>query len=315
MKSLDFEKTIREVEEKIIALHDITSSDEIDVAEELTRLETKLKKQIDLAYKKLTPWQKTQVARHEDRPHTSDYIQNLMTDFVELRGDRCFADDRAIIGGIARFNGRTVMVIGQEKGHDTPSRLEHNFGMAKPEGYRKAVRLMQMAEHFGFPILTFVDTSGAFPGVDGEARGQAETIARAMDTSLGLTVPIISTIIGEGGSGGAVALATANTILMLENSIYSVISPEGCASILWKDAAKAEQAAGALCLTAQDLLRFGLIDEIVPEPVGGAHRHPIETIEEVGKAIDRYLATFDSMPPMIIKKHRQDKFLAMTKPE
>jgi len=315
MKSLDFEKTIREVEEKIIALHDITSSDEIDVAEELTRLETKLKKQIDLAYKKLTPWQKTQVARHEDRPHTSDYIQNLMTDFVELRGDRCFADDRAIIGGIARFNGRTVMVIGQEKGHDTPSRLEHNFGMAKPEGYRKAVRLMQMAEHFGFPILTFVDTSGAFPGVDGEARGQAETIARAMDTSLGLTVPIISTIIGEGGSGGAVALATANTILMLENSIYSVISPEGCASILWKDAAKAEQAAGALCLTAQDLLRFGLIDEIVPEPVGGAHRHPIETIEEVGKTIDRYLATFDSMPPMIIKKHRQDKFLAMTKPE
>lgn len=315
MKSLDFEKTIQEVEEKIIALHDITSTDEIDVAEELRRLETKLKKQIDLAYKKLTPWQKTQVARHEDRPHTSDYIQNLMSDFVELRGDRCFADDRAIIGGIANFNGRTVMVIGQEKGHDTPSRLEHNFGMAKPEGYRKAVRLMKMAEHFGFPILTFVDTAGAFPGVDGESRGQAEAIAHAMDVSLELTVPIISTIIGEGGSGGAVALATANTILMLENSIYSVISPEGCASILWKDAAKAEQAAGALCLTAQDLLRFGLIDEVIPEPVGGAHRHPVETIEEVGKVINRYLDTFDNMPPAIIKKHRQDKFLAMTKPE
>lgn len=313
MKTLDFEKAIREVEEKIEGLRHLTNDDGMNIVEEIKRLETKLQKQMESVYKKLTPWQKTQVARHENRPHAMDYIHGLITDFTELKGDRTFADDEAIIGGIGRFNGRTVMVIGQEKGNDTQSRLKHNFGMAKPEGYRKAIRLMNLAEHFNLPVLTFVDTAGAFPGLEGEERGQAEAIAKAMDVSLGLTVPVVATIIGEGGSGGAIAIATANAILMLEHSIYSVISPEGCASILYKDAAKASTAAETLHLTAQDLLKLKLIDEVVEEPLGGAHRNPEQAIEAVGKTIDRYLSTFDNMPPEIIKKHRQDKFIAMTR--
>ncbi len=313
MKALDFEKNIVEVEEKIDALRHLTDSSELNIADEVKRLEDKLQKQMESTYKKLTPWQKVQVARHESRPQTSDYIDGLIQDFVPLAGDRNFADDKAIIGGIGRFNGRTVMVIGHERGKDTQSRLEHNFGMAKPEGYRKAIRLMKLADHFKMPVLTFVDTAGAFPGMEGEERGQAEAIASAMDASFGLTVPVIATIIGEGGSGGAIAIATGNTVLMLENSIYSVISPEGCASILWKDAKKASTAAETLHLTAADLFKLKVIDEIIEEPLGGAHRHPAETIEAVGKAIDRYLTTFDNMPPEIIKKQRQDKFLAMTR--
>ena len=313
MKTLEFEKNIREVEEKIEGLRHLAPTDEMNIVDEIKRLEAKLKKQMETVYKKLTPWQKTQVARHEDRPHALDYIKTLITDWTPLRGDHCFGDDEAIVGGIGRFNGRTVMVIGQEKGHDTQSRLKHNFGMAKPEGYRKAIRLMQLADHFGIPVLTFVDTAGAFPGLEGEERGQAEAIAKAMDVSLGLTVPIIATVIGEGGSGGAIAIATANTVLMLENAIYSVISPEGCASILWKDSAKAPIAAETLHLTAQDLLKLKVIDEIIEEPLGGAHREPKEAIEAVGRTIDRYLSTFDNMPPEIIKKQRQDKFMGMTR--
>lgn len=313
MKTLEFEKNIREVEEKINALRHLPSTDGMNIADELKRLEAKLQKQIDQTYKNLTPWQKTQVARHENRPHMHDYVKGLIHDFVPLSGDRVYGEDKAIIGGIGCFNERTVMVIGQEKGHDTKSRLEHNFGMAKPEGYRKAIRLMKMADRFKIPVLTFVDTSGAFPGSEGESRGQAEAIAEAMEASFGLTVPIIATVIGEGGSGGAIAIATANTILMLENSVYSVISPEGCASILWKDASKAEKAAETLRLTAQDLLRLKLIDEVIAEPSGGAHRGKKETIAAVGAAIDRYLSTFDNMPPEIIKKHRQDKFMEMTR--
>lgn len=313
MKTLEFEKNIREVEEKIEGLRHLVPSDGMNIVDEIKRLESKLKKQMEAVYKKLTPWQKTQVARHEDRPHALDYIKTLVTDWTPLRGDRCFGDDEAIVGGIGRFNGRTVMVIGQEKGHDTQSRLKHNFGMAKPEGYRKAIRLMQLAEHFGLPVLTFVDTAGAFPGLEGEERGQAEAIAKAMDVSLGLTVPVVATVIGEGGSGGAIAIATANAVLMLENAIYSVISPEGCASILWKDAAKAAVAAETLHLTAQDLLKLKIVDEVIEEPLGGAHRGPKEAIEAVGRTIDRYLSTFDNMPPEIIKKQRQDKFMTMTR--
>ncbi len=313
MTTLDFEKSIQEVEEKINALRHLTSSTEINISDELRRLEEKLVRLTETAYKKLTPWQKVQVARHENRPQTSDYIQGLIQDFVPLRGDRAFGEDRAILGGIGRFNNQTVVILGQERGRDTQSRLEHNFGMAKPEGYRKAIRLMRMAEHFKVPILTFVDTSGAFPGMESEARGQAEAIAQAMNTSFGLSVPIISTIIGEGGSGGAVGIATGNIILMLEHSIYSVISPEGCASILWKDATKAPLAAQTLHLTAQDLYHLKVIDEIIPEHLGGAHRHKEETIQAVGNALARYLGSFDNMPPEIIKKQRQDKFENMTR--
>ena len=313
MQALDFEKTIREVEEKIENLRHMTSTQELNVVDEMHRLETKLKKQIDLAYKKLTPLQKTQVARHEDRPHTSDYIEALITDFVLLCGDRCFGEDAAIIGGLGRFQGRSVMVLGHEKGRDTESRLKHNFGAARPEGYRKVTRLYKMAERFGLPILTFVDTAGAFPGLESEERGQAEAIATAMDTSFDLTVPVIATIIGEGGSGGAIAMATANTVLMLSNSIYSVISPEGCASILWKDASKADKAAMSLCLTAQDLLKLKIIDEEIKEPLGGAHRYPKETIAAVGSAIAKALKTYDTMGGEAIKRARSNKFLQMTR--
>ena len=313
MQALDFEKTIQEVEEKIENLRHMTSTEELNVVDEMHRLETKLKKQIALAYKKLTPLQKTQVARHENRPHTSDYIEALITDFVPLCGDRCFGEDAAIVGGIGRFQGKSVMVLGHEKGYDTESRLKHNFGAARPEGYRKVTRLYKMAERFGLPILTFVDTAGAFPGLESEERGQAEAIATAMDTSFDLTVPLIATIIGEGGSGGAIAMATANTVLMLSNSIYSVISPEGCASILWKDAGKADKAAMSLCLTAQDLLKLKIIDEEIKEPLGGAHRYPKETIAAVGAALAKALKTYETMGGEAIKRARFNKFLQMTR--
>ena len=312
MKTLDFEKTIGEVEERIESLRHLTESNDADIDSELERLQTKLKKHMELAYLHLTPWQKTQVARHEDRPHTVDYIRLLIQDFVELKGDRCFGEDQAIIGGIGRFNGQTVMILGQEKGNDTPTRVQHNFGMAKPEGYRKAVRLMKMAEHFKLPILTFVDTAGAFPGIEGEERGQAIAIAEAMNESFNLTVPMIATVIGEGGSGGAIALASANVVLMLEHSIYSVISPEGCAAILYKDAAKAEQAATNLHLTAQDLLNLGIIDEIIPEPLGGAQRHQKEVISAVGECIQKHLDNLEKLSPEECRASRPNKFLKMT---
>ncbi len=313
MKTLDFEKTIGEVEEKIEALRHLSQPDGIDIDAELTRLQTKLEKHMELAYTNLTAWQKTCVARHENRPHTLDYIRTLIKDFVQLRGDRCFGEDEAIIGGLGRFNGRTVMVLGQEKGRDTPTRVQHNFGMARPEGYRKAIRLMRMANHFQIPVLTFVDTAGAFPGVEGEARGQAQAIAQAMEDSFDLTVPIIATVIGEGGSGGAIAIATANTVMMLEHSIYSVISPEGCAAILYKDSTKAEQAANSLHLTAQDLLDMKIIDEIIPEPFGGAHRHRQEVILSVGNAIEKHLQAYDKMDGDTVRIARQQKFLNMTR--
>ena len=310
---LDFEKNIVEIEAKIEGLKLLAKDEDVDIAHEVNRLQQKLEKQVKQSYANLTPWQKSQVARHPDRPHCLDYVHALIEDFTPLCGDRAFADDEAMIGGIGRFKNISVVVLGQEKGHDLETRMKHNFGMAKPEGYRKAQRLMDMADKFNMPVLAFVDTAGAYPGVEAEARGQAEAIASAMDASFGLTVPVIATIIGEGGSGGAIAIATGNTVLMLDNSIYSVISPEGCASILWKDAKKASTAAETLHLTAADLFKFKVIDEIIEEPLGGAHRHPAETIEAVGKVIDRYLTTFDNMPPEIIKKQRQDKFLAMTR--
>ena len=313
MKALDFEKTIGEVEEKIDALRHLSEPEGIDIEAELTRLQSKLQKHMELAYTHLTAWQKACVARHENRPHTVDYIQALIKDFFELKGDRCFGDDEAIIGGIGRFNGRTVMVLGQEKGYDTQTRVQHNFGMARPEGYRKAIRLMEMAEHFQIPVLTFIDTAGAFPGVEGEERGQAEAIAKAMEVSFDLTVPVIATVIGEGGSGGAIAIATANTVIMLEHSIYSVISPEGCAAILYKDAKKAEQAANSLHLTAQDLHDLKIVDEIVSEPFGGAHRHRQKVIEAVGKSIEKHLQAYDKMDGNTIRIARRQKFMAMTR--
>ena len=313
MKTLDFEKNIKEIEEKINALRTLSQPEGLDIDSELTKLQAKLQKHMEAAYSDLTAWQKANVARHENRPHTVDYIRTLIKDFVQLRGDRCFAEDEAIIGGIGRFNGRTVMIIGQEKGKDTATRVRHNFGMAKPEGYRKAIRLMHMAEHFQIPILTFVDTAGAFPGIEGEERGQAEAIAKAMEESFDLTVPVIATIIGEGGSGGAIAIATANTVMMLEHSIYSVISPEGCAAILYKDASKAEQAANSLRLTAQDLLNLKIIDEIIPEPFGGAHRHRLEVIQAVGKSIEKHLQAYDKMDANTIRIARRQKFLNMTR--
>ena len=306
MYYLDFEENIHEVDEKL-AQPDISDA-------EKKRLQSKLKRLIENAYKRLTPWQKTLVARHENRPHTSDYIRELIKDFTPLSGDRSFAEDSAVIGGLGKFNDQTVMVIGTEKGFDTASRLKHNFGMARPEGYRKVIRLMKLAEQFNFPVLTFIDTAGAFPGVDAEARGQGQAIAACIDASLDLKVPIIATVIGEGGSGGALALAVGNKILMLENAIYSVISPEGCASILWKDFKFAKQATRALKLTAKDLLNLKVIDEIIPEPMGGAHRFPKETIASVGKSIQKALEEFKMLSPDDFISSRQEKFLNMGRP-
>ncbi len=313
MNFLDFEKPIAELEGKIEELRHLSDSDEINIAEEINRLQVKVDRLLRASYGKLTPWQKTQVARHPDRPHASDYIERLVSDFTPLAGDRCFAEDKAILGGLGRFRGQSVMVIGHEKGRDTESRVRHNFGMARPEGYRKARRLMEMADHFSIPVITFVDTAGAYPGVDAEARGQAEAIARSIETCLDIRVPLLSVIIGEGGSGGAIALAAGNTILMLEHSIYSVISPEGCASILWRSGDAAKDAAEALHLTAQDLQRLAVIDDIVPEPLGGAHRNPELAITSVAEHMDRALKSLALVEGGVLRARRRDKFLEMGK--
>jgi acetyl-CoA carboxylase carboxyl transferase subunit alpha len=310
---LDFEKPVAELESKIEELRKMTSPGEINIADEVARLSDKADKQLRAIYAKLTPWQKTQVARHPDRPKAASVIAALITEFLPLAGDRAFADDAAVIGGIGKFRGIPVLVIGTEKGTDTETRIKHNFGMARPEGYRKAHRLMELAGRFGLPILTFVDTSGAFPGIDAEARGQAEAIARGIETCLNAPVPLIASIIGEGGSGGAIALATGNTVLMFEHAIYSVISPEGCASILWRDAAQAPMAAEAMRITAQDLKKLGLIDEIVPEPMGGAQREPGVALAALADAIATALAPLQGMTPEALKARRRDKFLAMGK--
>jgi acetyl-CoA carboxylase carboxyl transferase subunit alpha len=309
---LDFEKPIAELESKVAelkALADEQSS--VPIQEELTRLESKAREALEETYAELSPWQKTQVARHPERPHFRHYVQALVTDFTPLAGDRYFAEDEAIIGGIGRLSGRSVMVIGHEKGSDTEGRIKHNFGMARPEGYRKAVRLMQMADRFSLPVISLVDTAGAYPGIGAEERGQAEAIARSTDCCLGLGVPIVSVIIGEGGSGGAVAIATANRIYMLEHAIYTVASPEAAASILWHDASRAVDAATNMKITAQDLLKFGIIDGIISEPIGGAHRDGAEVVGATGDVIVKTLADYEGLTPDEIRKERREKFLAM----
>ena len=308
---LDFEKPIAELEGKIEELRHLTGSAEINIAEEVSKLQGKIDKLLVQAYSKLTPWQKTQVARHHDRPHALEYVTALIDDFTPLAGDRQFAEDAAVIGGLGRFEGNSVVVLGQEKGSGTEGRLKHNFGMARPEGYRKAQRLMMLADRFTLPVITLIDTPGAYPGVDAEARGQAEAIARSIETCVGLRVPIVSVIIGEGGSGGAMALAAANTILMQEHAIYSVISPEGCASILWRDSEKNEDAANALKLTADDLLELGVIDKIISEPIGGAHRNKQAAIATVGTTIEDALTELSGIDGSILKTRRREKFLEM----
>ena len=312
MNYLEFEKPLAEIEGKAEELRAMgRSNPTMDVAKEAEALDRKADQMLKDLYKGLNAWQKCQVARHPDRPHCRDYIETLFTEFTPLAGDRNFADDHAIMGGLARFNDQPVVVLGQEKGHDTKTRIERNFGMARPEGYRKAIRLMEMADRFRLPVVTLVDTPGAYPGKGAEERGQAEAIARATEKSLQIGVPLISVVVGEGGSGGAVALATANRIAMLEHSIYSVISPEGCASILWKDAEKMREAAEALRLTAQDLQKLAVIDRIVKEPLGGAQRGRKETIEAVGKAIEAMLKELSGKKPEFLIKDRREKFLDM----
>ncbi|MCA1910106.1 MAG: acetyl-CoA carboxylase carboxyltransferase subunit alpha [Magnetospirillum sp.] len=311
MHILEFEKPIAELEGKIEELRHLTDGGDVNIAEEVGRLQTKVDKLLRATYAKLTPWQKTQVARHPDRPHALDYIRTLITDFTPLAGDRCFGEDNAIIGGLGRFRGQSVMVLGHEKGHDTETRLKHNFGMAKPEGYRKAVRLMEMADHFQVPVLTLVDTAGAYPGVEAEARGQAEAIARSIETCLDIRVPFVTAIIGEGGSGGAIALAAANTVLMLEHAIYSVISPEGCASILWRSGEHAKDAAEALRLTAQDLHKLGVCDGIVEEPLGGAHRNRDLMMQNLSASLDSALRGMGGVEGGVLRARRREKFLAM----
>jgi acetyl-CoA carboxylase carboxyl transferase subunit alpha len=310
---LDFEKPVAELEAKVEELRAMgESGSAVAVGDEISRLEVKAAVALKELYADLTPWQKTQVARHPQRPHCLDTIAGLIENFIPLAGDREFGDDLAIVGGFGRFRGESVCVIGHEKGSDTESRLKHNFGMARPEGYRKAVRLMEMADRFGIPLITMVDTAGAYPGIGAEERGQAEAIARSTDTCLGLGVPSVAVILGEGGSGGAIALATANRVLMLEHSIYSVISPEGGASILWKDAAKAQDAANNMKITAQDLLGFGVIDLIIGEPVGGAHRHPEAVMASTRSAIEDFLTSFSGNRGRLdIREHRREKFLAI----
>ncbi|MEI6799260.1 MAG: acetyl-CoA carboxylase carboxyltransferase subunit alpha [Pseudomonadota bacterium] len=312
MNYLEFEKPLAEIEGKAEELRAIgRSNPAMDVSKEAEALDRKADQMLKDLYKGLNPWQKCQVARHPDRPHCRDYIEALFTEFTPLAGDRNFADDHAIMGGLARFNDQPVLVMGQEKGHDTKTRIERNFGMARPEGYRKAIRLMDLADRFRLPVITLVDTPGAYPGKGAEERGQAEAIARATEKSLQIGVPLISVIVGEGGSGGAVALATANRIAMLEHSIYSVISPEGCASILWKDAEKMREAAEALRLTAQDLQKLAVIDRIVTEPLGGAQRGRKEAIAAVGKALEAMLKELSGKKPEALIKDRREKFLAM----
>jgi acetyl-CoA carboxylase carboxyl transferase subunit alpha len=305
---LDFERPIAELEARIADLR-ASASGKLDLSKDVAALQAKADRLLAETYQRLTPWQKTQVARHPNRPHFKDIVARLIDDFVSLAGDRQFGEDAAITGGLGRFRGRPVVVMGHEKGHDTPSRIAHNFGMAKPEGYRKAVRLMELASRFRLPVITFVDTPGAFPGVQAEERGQAEAIARSTEACLALDVPMLTAIVGEGGSGGAVALATANTVLMFEHAVYSVISPEGCASILWRTADKAADAAEALKLTAADLLRLGVIDRIVPEPLGGAHRDPRQALATLGQALEQELATLEVLTPDAVRAHRRAKVL------
>lgn len=309
--TLDFEKPIAELEIKLAELRQISSDGEVNIVTEVKKLQEKLDKLIKKSYQNLTPWQKVQVARHPERPHTSDYISSLFTDFTPLAGDRNFAEDEAIIGGLAHFRGYPVMVIGHEKGKDTELRIKHNFGMPRPEGYRKAARLMQLADRFNLPILTFVDTAGAHPAIEAEERGQAEAIARSLEVSAAIKVPIVTIIIGEGGSGGAVALAFANVVMMLEHSVYSVISPEGCASILWRTRDEKEKAAAALKITAQDLQELGVIDSIIPEPLGGAQRDPQATIQTVGNALEKALKPLLALKGQVVREKRRAKFLAM----
>jgi acetyl-CoA carboxylase carboxyl transferase subunit alpha len=309
---LDFEKPVAELEGKIAELRSLETDDEtVSIEDEVRQLEQKAARSLGEIYANLKPWQKTQVARHPDRPHFSDYVRQLIGEFTPLAGDRKFAEDFAIVGGLGRFNGEPVMIIGQEKGSNTESRLRHNFGMARPEGYRKAVRLMEMADRFSIPVITIVDTAGAYPGIGAEERGQSEAIARSTDCCLGLGVPHVAMIIGEGGSGGAVAIATANAILMLEHAIYTVASPEASASILWRDSTRAEDAATAMKVTAQHLRQLGVIDEIIEEPVGGAHRAPDVAIAHAGEAIARALETLRPLSRDEVRRHRREKFLAM----
>ncbi|HXV23345.1 MAG TPA: acetyl-CoA carboxylase carboxyltransferase subunit alpha [Alphaproteobacteria bacterium] len=307
---LDFEKPIAELEGKIEELRHLANAGDLNIAEEVSRLQIKVDRLLRQTYAKLTPWQKTLVARHPERPHLKDYIHGLVEEFTPLAGDRLYADDPAVIGGIGRLRGWSAMIIGQEKGSDTETRVRHNFGMAKPEGYRKAQRLMRLANHFSLPVVSLVDTPGAYPGVGAEERGQAEAIARCIATCLEIDVPLVSIIIGEGGSGGAIALAAANTVLMLEHAVYSVISPEGCASILWRSAEHAQDAAEALKLTAADLFRLKVIDAIVPEPLGGAHRDRSAAIDAVGDALEGALAQLRNESGNL-KARRREKFLAM----
>lgn len=309
---LEFEKPIAELEDKISELRALSGSQsDVNLDDEIATLSDKVERTLTELYSNLSAWQKTQVARHASRPHFSDYMTRLMTDFTPLAGDRNFADDEAIRGGLARFRGQSVVVMGHEKGKDTKSRLHHNFGMARPEGYRKAVRLMDLADRYNIPVISFVDTSGAYPGVGAEERGQAEAIARSTAKCLEIKVPMVTAIVGEGGSGGAVAIAVGNRVIMLEHSIYSVISPEGCASILWRSADKASEAAKQLRFTAQDLLSFGVIDTIVSEPIGGAHRDPANVIDALGNAIDGYLYDMAEVPEDTLREEREEKFLAM----
>ena len=308
---LDFEKPIADLETKIEELRQMQEPGGINIAEEIGRLTDKADKQLRATYARLTPWQKAQVARHPNRPKALTTLHALIMDYTPLAGDRAFAEDEAVVGGLGRFRGRPVVVIGTEKGDDTESRVKHNFGMARPEGYRKARRLLELAGRFGLPVLTFVDTSGAFPGIEAEARGQAEAIARSVEACLQAPVPIVATIIGEGGSGGAIALAAADRVLMMEHAIYSVISPEGCASILWRDAAQAALAAEALRLTADDLKALRLVDTVVAEPLGGAHRDPAVAMVAVGDAVAQALAGLQGMDGPTLIARRRDKFLAM----
>lgn len=308
---LDFEKPVAQLDARITELRDAAGSDDVDISGELARLQRKSEELLASTYAALTPWQKTQVARHPKRPHFRDYVEYAFDEFVPLGGDRLYGDDQAIMGGLATLGGRRVVLIGHEKGHDTESRIRHNFGMGKPEGYRKAIRLMELAGRFGLPVVTLVDTSGAFPGIEAEERGQAEAIARSTEACLTLPVPMVATIVGEGGSGGAVALASAERVLMLEHAVYSVISPEGCASILWRTAEKAPDAAEAMKVTAQNLQKLGVIDRIVNEPVGGAHRAPEEMAKALGKAIGEELDALAAVPVDALRRQREERFLAI----
>lgn len=308
---LDFEKPIAALEARIAELRETARDGDLSIDGEIDKLQQRAQKMLADTYARLTPWQKTQVARHPDRPHFKHYVAGIFDEFIPLAGDRAFGDDQAILGGFAKLDGRKVMVIGHEKGDDTTSRLKHNFGMGKPEGYRKAIRLMQLADRFGLPVVTLVDTSGAFPGVQAEERGQAEAIARSTEQCLALGVPMVAAVVGEGGSGGAVALAAANRVLMFEHAVYAVISPEGCASILWRTAEKASEAATAMQVTAQHLKALGVIDAIVPEPVGGAHRAPAEAIASLRAALDTQLDQLGTMNATALRIDRADKFLAM----